>query len=146
MQTLYQWDFTHADQATALQYLKENKGEFAPAFDDHGFMENLVSQVIKKQKEIDAYITQYAPEWPIDQITMVDRNILRVGVFELVFSEDVPSKVAINEAIELAKTFGGQASGKFVNGVLGAIYKDLHEKKELKEQVASEKEKGAKSE
>ncbi len=134
MQTLYEWDFHSADKKTALAYLSMNKQEFAPAFDDHGFMENLVQSVIEKQPEVDTYITKYAPEWPLDQITMVDRNILRVGVYELVFSPDVPSKVAINEAIELAKTFGGQASGKFVNGVLGAIYKDLSESGELKEQ------------
>ena len=134
MQTLYQWDFNQADKATALQYLEHNKQEFAPAFDDHGFMANLVVAVVESKDDIDQYITRYAPEWPIDQITMVDRNILRVGVYELVFSEDVPSKVAINEAIELAKAFGGQASGKFVNGVLGAIYKEMHDKKELKEQ------------
>lgn len=134
MQTLYQWDFNGADKAAALQFLRQNKGEFAPSFDDQGFMENLIDQVMKHQKEIDEYIVKYAPEWPLEQITTVDRNILRIGVYELVLSPDVPSKVAINEAIELAKTFGGQASGKFVNGVLGAIYKDLSAKKALKEQ------------
>lgn len=134
MQTLYQWDFNAVDKKTALGFLSSNRAEFAPAFDDHGFMEGIVKSVLDQQKEIDAYIKKYAPEWPIEQITMVDRNILRIGIFELVFSEDVPSKVAINEAIELAKTFGGQASGKFVNGVLGAIYKELHDKGELKEQ------------
>lgn len=134
MQTLYEWDFNGADQAQALKFLDQNKLEFAPAFEDQGFMANLIKQVLKHQKEIDAYIVKYAPEWPLEQITTVDRNILRIGVYELVFSPDVPSKVAINEAIELAKTFGGQASGKFVNGVLGAIYKELSDKKELKEQ------------
>jgi len=134
MQTLYQWDFNHTDKATALKYLAGNKGEFAPDFDDHGFMEQLIGAVIDRQSEIDVLIAKYAPEWPIEQITMVDRNILRVGVYELVFSQDVPSKVAINEAIELAKTFGGQASGKFVNGVLGALYKEMHDKQNLKEQ------------
>lgn len=137
MQTLYQWDFHHADKSTALQFLNKNKEEFAPAFDDQGFMDELVESVVGHQKEIDAMIEKYAPEWPIEQITMVDRNILRLGVYELVHSTEVPSKVAINEAIELGKAFGGQASGKFVNGVLGAIYKDLHEKGELKEQKKS---------
>ena len=134
MQTLYEWDFNHADEAAALKFLLQNKMEFAPSFEDQGFMETLIKNVFKHQKEIDEYIVKYAPEWPLEQITTVDRNILRIGVFELVFSADVPSKVAINEAIELAKTFGGQASGKFVNGVLGAIYKDLSDKQELKEQ------------
>lgn len=134
MQTLYQWDFNAADEARALQFLRVNKQEFAPEFDDQGFMENLIKKVIEHKPQIDEYIAKYAPEWPIEQITMVDRNILRIGVYELIFSPDVPSKVAINEAIELAKSFGGQASGKFVNGVLGAIYKDLSKKNELKEQ------------
>lgn len=139
MQTLYEWDFNGADQAQVLEFLKANKREFAPAFDDQGFMEGLIKNVLKHQGDIDAYIVKYAPEWPLEQITTVDRNILRIGVYELVFSPDVPSKVAINEAIELAKTFGGQASGKFVNGVLGAIYKDLSEKKGLKEQKQKSK-------
>lgn len=134
MQTLYQWDFNAADEARALQFLRSNKNEFAPEFDDQGFMENLIKQVIAHQPKIDEFIAKYAPEWPIEQITMVDRNILRIGVYELIFSTDVPSKVAINEAIELAKSFGGQASGKFVNGVLGAIYKDLSKNNALKEQ------------
>lgn len=137
MQTLYQWDFNSADKATVFRYLKKNKKEFAPEFDDHGFMNDLINAVVDKKKDIDKYIEKYAPEWPIDQITMVDRNILRIGVFELVFSDEVPSKVAINEAIELAKSFGGQASGKFVNGVLGAIYKDLSDNGKLKEQKKS---------
>jgi N utilization substance protein B len=81
--------------------------------------------VIINLAEIDKYITKYATEWPLDQITIVDRNILRIGVYELVFDKDIPAKVAINEAIEVAKTFGGESSGKFVNGVLGAIYKDV---------------------
>jgi N utilization substance protein B len=135
MQTLYQWDFNAQDKSAAREYLQANKKEFAPEFDDKGFMDQLLCGAIDKQADIDAMIAKYAPEWPIDQITMVDRNILRIGVYELIFSPDVPSKVAINEAIELAKTFGGQASGKFVNGVLGAIYKQLHDEGKLKEQV-----------
>lgn len=135
MQTLYEWDFNAADEPRALRYLADNKREFAPEFEDQGFMEELLRRVMKHQTEIDAYIVKYAPEWPLEQITTVDRNILRIGVCELMFAPDVPSKVAINEAIELAKTFGGQASGKFVNGVLGAIYKDLSGRGELKEQT-----------
>lgn len=134
MQTLYEWDFNSSDEKKALAYLVENKREFAPEFEDQGFMEHLLREVFANKAKIDEYIVKYAPEWPLEQITTVDRNILRIGVCELVFSPDVPSKVAINEAIELAKTFGGQASGKFVNGVLGAIYKDLSDKGELKEQ------------
>ena len=85
------------------------------------------------QAEIDGIITHYAPEWPIEQITVVDRNILRIGVYELKWVANIPSKVAINEAIELAKTFGGESSGRFVNGVLGAIFKDMVAAGELKE-------------
>ena len=83
--------------------------------------------------EIDELINHFAPDWPVETITIVDRNVLRLGIYELKFSENVPSKVAINEAIELAKGFGGEASGRFVNGVLGAIYKDMIAKGEEKE-------------
>jgi N utilization substance protein B len=78
-------------------------------------------------KEIDEIIVRTAPEWPLDQITVIDRNILRIGIFELKFAHEVPPKVAINEAVELGKAFGGESSGKFVNGVLGTLYKDLPE-------------------
>ncbi len=98
-----------------------------------GFVEELVKNVVENSKKIDVVITKYAPDWPIEQITNVDRNILRIGVQELKFSETIPSKVAINEAIELAKTFGGESSGRFVNGVLGAIYKDMVVKGDVKE-------------
>ena len=140
MQTLYQWDFNEADEKEFVQYLARNKKEFAPGFQDEGFIELLTKGVLDNKKEIDDLIVKYAPEWPLDQITLVDRNILRLGIFELMFTEDIPSKVAINESIELAKTFGGPSSGKFVNGVLGAIYKKLDEKKELKEQKNNKKE------
>ena len=76
-------------------------------------------------EEINAYIVKYATEWPLDQITIVDRNVLRLGIYELVFDAKIPAKVAINEAIEIAKAFGGDSSGKFVNGVLGAIMKEM---------------------
>lgn len=124
MQVLYQWDFNGqpADSVPAMYSYQQQ--EFAPAFDDHGFARELLDGVLAHQSEIDALIVQYAPEWPLEAITLVDKNILRLGVYELVFSEAVPSKVAINEAIELAKSFGGESSGRFVNGVLGAIYRD----------------------
>lgn len=131
MQTLYEWDFNGRNNANLPNLLVRNMEEFAPEFDDGGFTDALIQGVIKSQSEIDGYITKYAPEWPLEQITIVDRNILRLGVFELIFDQDIPSKVAINEAIELAKTFGGESSGRFVNGVLGAIYKDrkgVHDK------------------
>lgn len=110
-----------------------NRKEFAQGLEDKGFVEELVEGVKKHWEEINAAITKYAPEWPLEQITIVDRNVLRLGIYELKYSLNIPAKVAINEAIELAKNFGGESSGKFVNGVLGAIYKDMMAKGEVKE-------------
>jgi 8-oxo-dGTP pyrophosphatase MutT (NUDIX family) len=92
-------------------------------------MENLLRQVLEKQKDLDLLIEKAAPDWPINKISVVDRNILRIGLAELLFADraQVPPKVAINEAIELAKSFGGETSGRFVNGVLGAVYKEMGE-------------------
>jgi len=125
MQTMYEWDFAGKPQNKLGEMIQRNLSDFAPDFDDAGFSTTIVDGVEKNIVEIDAMITKYAPEWPIEQITIVDRNILRIGIFELKFAPDIPPKVAINEAIELAKSFGGESSGKFVNGVLGAIFKDI---------------------
>ena len=124
LQSLYQWDFNGKPQDQLLGIVKKNTSEFAPEFDDKGFIENLTSGLLKYLNQIDKYITQYAPEWPIEQITIIDRNALRMGIYEMLYDDDIPAKVAINESIELAKAFGGESSGKFVNGVLGSIYKD----------------------
>jgi len=132
LQTLYQWDFNNKAAGKLLSILKDNQGEFAPEFDDKGFSESLISGVEKNLKAIDRDIVDHAPEWPLDQITIVDRNVLRIGIYEMKFDNDIPAKVAINEAIELAKTFGGESSGKFVNGVLGTIYKELGEEEKIK--------------
>ncbi|MBU2228858.1 transcription antitermination factor NusB [Patescibacteria group bacterium] len=131
MQSLYEWDFNEKED-DVVKVLQHNLKEFAPDFDDKGFSESIVNGVIENQGEIDQLITTYAPEWPLDQITVVDRNVLRIGIFELKFSPEIPPKVAINEAIELAKTFGGESSGKFVNGVLGTIFKKMEESEEGK--------------
>ena len=125
LQSLYQWDFLDRPADKIKEFIDHNKEEFAPNFDDGGFIVELVEGVLKNQEEIDQLITQFAPDWPLETITTVDRNVLRLGTYELRYSENVPSKVAINEAIELAKGFGGEASGRFVNGVLGAIYKHM---------------------
>ena len=125
MQTLYEWDFNGRQTADLVGLLHENFKQFAPDFSDQGFSEAIIRGITQHQTEIDATITKYAPEWPLEQITIVDRNVLRIGVYELTFAADVPPKVAINEAIEVAKGFGGESSGKFVNGVLGAIFRDL---------------------
>ena len=107
MQSLYERDF-HGSKTDDLDpVIERNLNEFAPGLDDKGFAKELVHGVLKHQKTIDGIITKYAPAWPLDQITTVDRNILRLGTFELKYSDAVPSKVAINEAIELAKTYGG---------------------------------------
>jgi N utilization substance protein B len=137
MQALFTWDFLDKDNKQIPKLIEYTFQEFAPNAKDRDFTENIVNGVVKNLKKIDGYITKYAPEWPIDQITKVDRNILRIGVYELIFDKDVPSKVAINEAIEIAKTFGGESSGKFVNGVLGSIYRDMDKviKTEDKEQL-----------
>lgn len=129
LQTLYQWDFNGQEKSGIEQTVRTNLDNFAPQFDDKGFIKNLVTGVINNQKKIDDLIIKYAPEWPLDQITMVDRNVLRIGIQEMKYDDDIPEKVAINEAIELAKTFGGESSGKFVNGVLGTIYKELLDEK-----------------
>lgn len=124
LQSLYEWDFNNQKQPIA-EIMQRNVKEFAPAFEDLQFSEHLVKGVVANQTELNKFITKFAPEWPLEQITVVDRNVLRIGIFELKFDDDIPPKVAINEAIELAKTFGGPSSGKFVNGVLGSIFKTM---------------------
>ncbi len=125
LQTLFEWDFKGQKKSLLDEIIQYNYTAFAPEFDDHSFTNKIIKGVTDNQKKIDGYIIKYAPEWPLDQITNVDRNILRVGIYELVMDPDIPAKVAINEAIEIAKAFGGESSGKFVNGVLGSIYNDL---------------------
>jgi N utilization substance protein B len=129
MQSLFEWDFHGCPKNAIKEMIKHNIDEFAPGMDDASFIYDLTQGVAERAGEIDKLIQEMAPEWPLESITTVDRNILRLGVYELKYSNapDVPPKVAINEAIELAKTFGGASSGKFVNGILGAIYKQMGE-------------------
>lgn len=132
MQSLYEWDFNKLSEDALNDLVARNLKEFAPDFDDNGFTAHTVKGVYKNLEEINKLITTYAPEWPLEQITVVDRNVLRIGIFELKFSSgEIPPKVAINEAIELAKTFGGESSGKFINGVLGTIYKEMVKRGEV---------------
>ncbi len=129
LQTLTEWDFNKSilksdldTEKIAQRYLTE----YAPQnFEGETFTKTLIKNISENLEKIDAYIKKYAPQWPISQITLIDRNILRIGIFELIFFKETPPKVAINEAIEIAKTFGGETSSKFVNGVLGAIYEDV---------------------
>ena len=129
LQSLFEWDASGGSHSDIAETLKRNIEEFASDTNDTRFMEDLAAGVLAKQKDIDLIITKAAPEWPLEKISVVDRNILRIGLFELLFGDrsEVPPKVAINEAIELAKSFGGDSSGRFVNGVLGAIYKEIGE-------------------
>lgn len=129
IQSLFEWDFRGQKGAEVKDIVSRNAAEFAPGMGDVSFIEELMKNILSKQKELDLIIEKAAPDWPIDKISVVDRNILRLGLYELIFADrtQVPAKVAINEAIELAKTFGGDNSGKFVNGVLGSVYKELGE-------------------
>jgi len=119
--------------------LNRNLKEFAPGLEDDVFVATLVEEILRKVTVVDEIIKKAAPDWPLDKISIVDRNILRIGLTELLFGDrnQVPPKVAINEAIELAKTFGGENSSKFVNGVLGAVYKEIGEPG--KEQISKKK-------
>ena len=129
LQTLFEWDFAVSSEATPKDMLERNIEEFGPGLDDEAFMEELFLGVVKKKAIIDEIIEKAAPDWPIDKISIVDRNILRIGLYELLFGDrtQVPPKVAINEAIELAKSFGGENSSRFINGVLGGVYKEIGE-------------------
>ena len=129
LQALFEWDFGNKKNEDVAAILRRDCEEFAPGMGDPSFMEKLLDGVIAKRVDIDSIIEKAAPDWPIDKISIIDRNILRIGLYELLFSarNEVPAKVAINEAIELAKTYGGDTSGRFVNGVLGAVYKELGE-------------------
>ncbi|MFH1891011.1 MAG: transcription antitermination factor NusB [Candidatus Kuenenbacteria bacterium] len=126
MQTLFEWDFNNRSQKLHEVY-ERNLHDFAPGLDDVAFVDSLVRGVTRNLEDIDSEIVKYAPDWPIDKITVIDRNILRLGIYELLFLKETPPKVVINESIEIAKTYGGDSSGRFVNGVLGAIYRDMEE-------------------
>ncbi len=129
MQSLYEWDFKGRDLNKLKKITEHNIEEFAPGLKETEFVWQIVNGVVENLEKLDKIIAKSAPEWPIEQITIVDRNVLRIGLFELLFSsrDEVPPKVAINEAIELAKTFGGDSSGKFINGVLGTVYREIGE-------------------
>ncbi|MGI6373892.1 MAG: transcription antitermination factor NusB [Patescibacteria group bacterium] len=126
LQTLFAWDFNGQQDENLQVLIADNFSNFAPNFNDGGFVSDLVKGVAKTCQELDEKIVKYATEWPLDQISAIDRNILRLGMYELIYTE-VPPRVVINEAIEIAKNFGGDASGKFINGVLGALYNNAPE-------------------
>lgn len=135
LQSLYELDFNSARGRVKQEkdldinkIVERNKQEFGLGIEENEFINNLAHGVLEHQLQIDDIITKSAPEWPLNQITIVDRNVLRIGIYELLFGdkEQVPPKVAINEAIELAKGYGGDSSGRFVNGVLGTIFREMN--------------------
>ncbi len=128
LQSLYEWDFFNKNsnlKATTERNLKE----FAPGFMEPEFVISLIEGVKKHIEQLDEVITVSAPEWPINKLSIVDRNVLRIGLYELLHADrkEIPPRVAINEAIELAKTYGGMNSGRFINGVMGTVYKEIGE-------------------
>ena len=153
LQSLYEWDFYH-QKKDLIAIMERNLGEFAPGLDDEHiqFMWGLAKNIASHLKEVDTVIVKAAPEWPLDKIAIIDRNILRIGLSELLFSnrDEVPPKVAINEAIELAKSYGGSNGAKFVNGVLGTMYRQVlgdekpKEKKTVSPEPATKKKKDIK--
>lgn len=132
VQTLYEWEFISErfpvnekfdEKAKVTEIIERNYQEFQKAVNNKDFIEMLVWGVLKERVRLDSIIKPAAPEWPIEQIALVDLVVLRVAIYELLFKREVPPKVAINEAVELAKTFGGVNSSRFVNGVLGTVYR-----------------------
>lgn len=131
MQALFAWDFGGYQKSTIAEIASFVRHEFASGMDDDTFMNGIIRGVLEHHDAINSLLTKFAPQWPLEQITRVDRNVLRVGIYELKFGREVPSKVAINEAVELAKTFGGESSSRFVNGVLGSVYNEMVELGEM---------------
>ncbi len=144
LQTLYEEEFrTECNDKNFVlkEVLDRNIRRYEAMVDDPQFIERLVNGINDKKDELDNLIQPLAPDWPLDQIARMDRLVLRIGAYELVFGADVPPKVVINEAVELAKAFGGENSSKFINGVLGTLLRQrggeeeppAKPKKELKE-------------
>lgn len=131
LQSLYEYEFRKQSEDTSAdidEILGRNLQRYDTAIEDKEFVERLVKGVLEKIADLDEKIQPIAPDWPIDQIARIDRTVLRIGLYELLFLADVvPPKVAINEAVELAKAFGSDNSSKFVNGVLGTAYRTFVE-------------------
>lgn len=140
LQTLYEQDFRHecGDENFDLkEVLERNIARYRKTIEDPSFINKLVNGVASRFAELDAVLQPIAPEWPIDQIARVDRVVLRIGVYELMFDKEIPPKVVINEAVELAKSFGGDNSSKFVNGVLGTVLRHQVEESQSKTKPAA---------
>ncbi len=135
LQTIYEWTFRRrANDVTCdiQEILERNISRYKDTVDDKSFIQNLVHGITKHEKKLDNTLRPVAPEWPIDQIALMDRVILHIGIYELLFDKDIPPKVVINEAVELAKSFGGDNSSKFINGVLGTVLRDIEGKPKAK--------------
>jgi N utilization substance protein B len=149
LQTLYEQELRLACNDASFnlaKVLKRNIRRYKDIVDDVDFIARMCEHITEFQDELDTTIQPIAPEWPIDQIARMDRIVLRIGAYELLHEKDVPPKVVINEAIELAKSFGGENSSKFINGVLGTLLKQQEEKegksaKTIRSQQLSQKNK-----
>ncbi|MCF6276843.1 MAG: transcription antitermination factor NusB [Candidatus Magasanikbacteria bacterium] len=140
MQCLYQWDFREKPSSALPAIVDQMTEEFGIGLDENKkYILATVMDTVKNIDEIDKIISKYTINWPINQITLIDRAILRIGVYELKFNKEIPAKVAINEAIEIAKSYGGPSSGKFVNGILGALFNEMTKNGEVVEIPKKEK-------
>ena len=130
LQSLYEWDF-YNQKHDLVQILERNLNEFAPGIDEPEFAWKILKGLAEHLKEIDKVIVKAAPDWPLAKIAIIDRNILRIGLYELLYADpnEVPPKVAINEAIEMAKNYGGPNAGRFINGVMGTVYREMKTEK-----------------
>ena len=126
LQSFYEWDF-YNKESDLIKVVDRNLKNFGEGIDEPEFIWRLAKGIVEHLPEIDKIIVKAAPEWPIEQIAPIDRNILRLGLYELLYADknEVPPKVAINEAIEIAKSYGGTNSPKFINGVLGTVYREM---------------------
>ncbi len=130
IQILYQFDFHHQNYSLLPQIQKNTLKEFGKNLDEEKeYLQQTLDNLLKKITKIDEIISKYTKKWSLDKLTIIDKNILRLGIYELYFNQEIPPKVAIDEAIELSKNFGGTSSSKFINGILGTIYEDLKNKK-----------------
>lgn len=136
LQSLYEYDFREGKDVDIKKVTERNLKQYSSAIGDVDFVHDVTQEVVKRQAELDAILAPAAPEWPVEQIARIDRAVLRLAIYELVIKQEVPPKVIINEAVELAKSFGGDNSSKFINGVLGTVYREHF--KETTEQPAEE--------
>ena len=138
LQSLYEWDF-YKQKTDFVGIVERNIGEFAPGINEPDFVWRIAKGVVEHLNILDDIIEKAAPDWPLPQISIVDRNVLRIGLYELLYADpnEVPPKVAINEAIEIAKNYGGPNSSKFINGVMGTVFRELEEQKKEEESSKS---------